>query len=153
MLETKGLTLHYGGSQILYGVDMVARAGEVTCVMGTNGVGKTSLRLRFYKAWIGFLKNLKKSSAQMGPRFRYITLIYALCLLPHIPLTISTAGCNPFPPTSNPYGPTVLTFCGRPPPSPPPPGNGAARAQSLWPPRGATHSRCAAAAGPRMPAR
>jgi urea transport system ATP-binding protein len=43
MLETKGLTLHYGGSQILYGIDMEARAGEVTCVMGTNGVGKTSL--------------------------------------------------------------------------------------------------------------
>jgi len=43
MLETKGLTLHYGGSQILYGIDMQAPAGEVTCVMGTNGVGKTSL--------------------------------------------------------------------------------------------------------------
>ena len=43
MLETKGLTLHYGGSQILYGIDMQALAGEVTCVMGTNGVGKTSL--------------------------------------------------------------------------------------------------------------
>jgi urea transport system ATP-binding protein len=43
MLQTKGLTLHYGGSQILYGIDMQARAGEVTCVMGTNGVGKTSL--------------------------------------------------------------------------------------------------------------
>ena len=43
MLECQGLTLHYGGSQILYGIDMMARAGEVTCVMGTNGVGKTSL--------------------------------------------------------------------------------------------------------------
>jgi urea transport system ATP-binding protein len=43
MLKTKGLTLHYGGSQILYGIDMEARAGEVTCIMGTNGVGKTSL--------------------------------------------------------------------------------------------------------------
>jgi urea transport system ATP-binding protein len=43
MLETKGLTLHYGGSQILHGIDFVARVGEVTCVMGTNGVGKTSL--------------------------------------------------------------------------------------------------------------
>ena len=43
MLKTEGLTLHYGGSQILYGIDMEARAGEVTCVMGTNGVGKTSL--------------------------------------------------------------------------------------------------------------
>jgi urea transport system ATP-binding protein len=43
MIETKGLTLHYGGSQILHGIDMVAAPGEVTCVMGTNGTGKTSL--------------------------------------------------------------------------------------------------------------
>lgn len=43
MLKTQGLTLHYGGSQILYGLDIEARTGEVTCIMGTNGVGKTSL--------------------------------------------------------------------------------------------------------------
>lgn len=43
MLTTDGLTLHYGGSQILNGIDLEARAGVVTCVMGTNGVGKTSL--------------------------------------------------------------------------------------------------------------
>lgn len=43
MISTDALTLHYGGSQILYGISMVAKAGEVTCVMGTNGVGKTSL--------------------------------------------------------------------------------------------------------------
>lgn len=43
MLSVKDLTLHYGGSQILYGVDLEAEAGQVTCVMGTNGVGKTSL--------------------------------------------------------------------------------------------------------------
>ena len=43
MLKTKDLTLHYGGSQILYGIDIEAMAGQVTCVMGTNGVGKTSL--------------------------------------------------------------------------------------------------------------
>lgn len=43
MLQTKGLTLHYGGSQILHGIDFEAKQGEVTCVMGTNGVGKTSL--------------------------------------------------------------------------------------------------------------
>lgn len=49
MLETRGLTLHYGGSQILHGIDFLARAGEVTCIMGTNGVGKTS----FLKALAG----------------------------------------------------------------------------------------------------
>ena len=43
MLKTEGLTLHYGGSQILHGISIEARAGEVTCIMGTNGVGKTSL--------------------------------------------------------------------------------------------------------------
>lgn len=43
MLKTENLTLHYGGSQILHGISMEAKAGEVTCIMGTNGVGKTSL--------------------------------------------------------------------------------------------------------------
>lgn len=49
MIETQGLTLHYGGSQILHGIDFQAKAGEVTCIMGTNGVGKTS----FLKALAG----------------------------------------------------------------------------------------------------
>lgn len=43
MLSVKNLTLKYGQSQILNGVDLEARAGEVSCLMGTNGVGKTSL--------------------------------------------------------------------------------------------------------------
>lgn len=43
MLEATNLTLHYGGSQILHGIDIAARLGAVTCVMGNNGVGKTSL--------------------------------------------------------------------------------------------------------------
>ncbi len=43
MLKLTDLTLHYGHSQILNGISMEARQGEVTCVMGTNGVGKTSL--------------------------------------------------------------------------------------------------------------
>jgi urea transport system ATP-binding protein len=43
LLEIDDLTLHYGGSQILNGISMTAAIGAVTCVMGTNGVGKTSL--------------------------------------------------------------------------------------------------------------
>ncbi len=42
-LKAEGLTLHYGSSQILHGIDITAKRGEVTCVLGTNGVGKTSL--------------------------------------------------------------------------------------------------------------
>jgi urea transport system ATP-binding protein len=43
MLEVNNLTLHYGGSQILHGISMTAEKGKITCVLGTNGVGKTSL--------------------------------------------------------------------------------------------------------------
>lgn len=43
MLEISDLTLHYGQSRILNGVSLTAEVGKVTCVMGTNGVGKTSL--------------------------------------------------------------------------------------------------------------
>ena len=38
MLKTEGLTLHYGGSQILYGIDMEARAGEVMTLLAEYGV-------------------------------------------------------------------------------------------------------------------
>jgi len=43
MLSVKNIDLYYGASQILRGVNMTARKGAVTCVMGRNGVGKTSL--------------------------------------------------------------------------------------------------------------
>lgn len=43
MLEVSGLTLRYGQSQILHGIDLVAERGKVSAIMGTNGVGKTSL--------------------------------------------------------------------------------------------------------------
>ena len=43
MLEVKDLNLHYGNSQILYKISLKARVGEVTAILGTNGVGKTSL--------------------------------------------------------------------------------------------------------------
>jgi urea transport system ATP-binding protein len=43
LLKVDDLTLHYGGSQILNGITMEAMTGQVTCLVGTNGVGKTSL--------------------------------------------------------------------------------------------------------------
>ena len=43
MLEAQAIDLHYGESQILHKVDFSAQPGEVACLMGPNGVGKTSL--------------------------------------------------------------------------------------------------------------
>ena len=43
MIEADNVTLHYGGSQILHGVSVSAAPGRVTCILGNNGVGKTSL--------------------------------------------------------------------------------------------------------------
>jgi urea transport system ATP-binding protein len=43
MLEVKAIDLHYGAAQALRNVTLQARIGEVTCVLGRNGVGKTSL--------------------------------------------------------------------------------------------------------------
>jgi len=43
MLEVTDLTLRYGQSEVLHGMNLIAKAGEVTAVMGVNGVGKTSL--------------------------------------------------------------------------------------------------------------
>ena len=43
MLECKDIDLFYGSSQALRSVSMKAEIGKVTCVLGRNGVGKTSL--------------------------------------------------------------------------------------------------------------
>ena len=43
MLQVRDATLHYGAAQALRGVSLTADAGKITCVLGRNGVGKTSL--------------------------------------------------------------------------------------------------------------
>ena len=43
MLDVKDISLYYGAAQALRGVAISARPGKVTCVLGRNGVGKTSL--------------------------------------------------------------------------------------------------------------
>ena len=43
MLQVDSIDLHYGAAQALRNVSLSAQAGRVTCVLGRNGVGKTSL--------------------------------------------------------------------------------------------------------------
>ncbi len=42
-LTVSSVSLHYGAAQALRGVSIKADAGRITCVLGRNGVGKTSL--------------------------------------------------------------------------------------------------------------
>ncbi len=43
MLTLDGIDVFYGAAQALRGVSLTAKQGEVTCVLGRNGVGKSTL--------------------------------------------------------------------------------------------------------------
>lgn len=42
MLQIDQIDAGYGGVQVLHGLSLLARAGEITCLMGRNGAGKTT---------------------------------------------------------------------------------------------------------------
>jgi urea transport system ATP-binding protein len=52
MLEVSGLNVYYGESHILRGVDLTVHPGKMVCLIGRNGVGKTTL----LKSIMGLLK-------------------------------------------------------------------------------------------------
>ena len=52
MLETRGLTAHYGDFQALYGIDTVIAPGETIAIIGANGAGKSS----YLKAITGLIR-------------------------------------------------------------------------------------------------
>ena len=52
LLEITGLNTYYGESHILRDVDLSVKAGEMVCLIGRNGVGKTTL----LKSLIGLLR-------------------------------------------------------------------------------------------------
>ena len=43
MLEVRGLRAGYGGTEVLRGIDISVAAHEIVAVLGSNGVGKTTL--------------------------------------------------------------------------------------------------------------
>jgi branched-chain amino acid transport system ATP-binding protein len=42
LLEVKGLQVHYGGIRAVKGIDLKVAEGELVCLIGANGAGKTS---------------------------------------------------------------------------------------------------------------
>lgn len=43
MIEVKNITKRYGKKKVLQGVSFTANKGEITCLIGINGVGKTTI--------------------------------------------------------------------------------------------------------------
>ena len=61
LLSIAGLESGYGDIQVLWGVDLEVEAGEIVCLVGSNGVGKTTL----LKTISGLLRP-KAGSIRMG---------------------------------------------------------------------------------------
>jgi branched-chain amino acid transport system ATP-binding protein len=51
LLEISGLQAAYGSSQVLFGIDLAVRSGEVATLLGRNGMGK-STTLRCLVGWM-----------------------------------------------------------------------------------------------------
>ena len=57
VLHVRGLNVYYGESHILRSVDLTVRPGQMVCLIGRNGVGKTTL----LKTVIGLLRQRRGS--------------------------------------------------------------------------------------------
>jgi urea transport system ATP-binding protein len=62
MLQLNNLNVSYGDSRVLWNVDLHVPEGQVVCLMGRNGVGKTTL----LKSVVGLLKPRSGTIALQG---------------------------------------------------------------------------------------
>ena len=62
MLKIENVDFSYGASKILFELSMLAKEGSVTCILGRNGVGKSTL----LKTIMGIEKSQKKAELLIG---------------------------------------------------------------------------------------
>ena len=43
LLEVNDVTVSYGQTPVLFGANLAVNQGEIACILGRNGVGKTTL--------------------------------------------------------------------------------------------------------------
>jgi ABC-2 type transport system ATP-binding protein len=85
-VSARGLTKRYGATQVLHGIDLEIRSGELLAVVGPNGAGKTTLVeiLEGYrKRDAGVVKVLGADPAQPTSQWRArIGIVLQTCELP-----------------------------------------------------------------------
>ncbi len=80
-LEIRALNTYYGESHILRDVDLTVNSGEMVCLIGRNGVGKTTL----LKSIIGLLKprsgqiNFAEQCLDRQPPINGLAPVWAMC--------------------------------------------------------------------------
>jgi branched-chain amino acid transport system ATP-binding protein len=62
MLQTTGLTAHYGDAQALFGIDFELAEGELVAIIGANGAGKST----FMKSLTGLVKASREQVSFCG---------------------------------------------------------------------------------------
>ena len=62
LLSVEDLDVRYGHAQVVHGVSMHLKEGELVCIVGRNGAGKTSL----LKSIGGFMKPAAGRTPSMG---------------------------------------------------------------------------------------
>lgn len=62
VLQTRGLTAHYGDFQALFGIDFEIRQGETVAIIGSNGAGKST----FLRSITGMLNTASQDIAFLG---------------------------------------------------------------------------------------
>ncbi len=103
MLEVRGLSVAYGKAQILFGLDLEVREGEIVALVGPNGAGKTTflraisglIRLEAYR-----FRGTKAGDIRLGGEVRFLGRPI-LGLFPHEIVRLGLALCperrRPFP--------------------------------------------------------
>ncbi len=81
MIKTEDLRYAYGSHQVLKGINMEAREGELLCILGANGAGKSTL----FKCILGLLKGYQGSITIAGRNMLDLSASEKASLVAYIP--------------------------------------------------------------------
>ena len=89
MIELKNITCGYGTKPVLSDVNLTINTGELTCILGKNGIGKTTL----FKTILGLLPSLSGDIVYQGENLKTYSSKSVARLISYVP----QAHGSPFP--------------------------------------------------------